>query len=248
MRPSSLRVASPALELRQHRPARARQHPLRHLPAYPPVSRGPRRPMHAAARGGPARGGLRGGADGPRGRSRTVGAAEAGWPGRARERPEPPSSLPRRPPWRLSGRRPPSRLPWRARRPLRRGLGGRAEVASQSAAGRRCPAGEQRGGGDRLARGGKPSSTRRSNGEVGQHVIAEALYPSGNGVNGRLLNFYKAFFHSRCSSLSSIRVLKERIAAPGAGSLNLVLLALYPVCDAVQRVQRKMEWLLQGGT
>ena len=138
-------------------------------------------------------------------------------------------------------------------RPAWQGGGGQperdgAKVASRSATGRRCPAGERRGGGDRLARGGKPSGTRRSNGEVGQHVIAEALYPSGNGVNGRLLNFYRAFFRSRCSTIFDIRVLKERIAAPGAGSLNLVLLALYPVCDAVQRVQRKMEWLLHGGT
>ena len=93
-------------------------------------------------------------------------------------------------------------------------------MASRSAAGRRWPAGERRGGGDRLARGGKPSGACRSNGEVGQHVIAEALYPSGNGVNGRLLNFYRAFFRSHCSTIFDIRVLKERIAAPGAGSLT----------------------------
>jgi len=30
-------------------------------------------------------------------------------------------------------------------------------------------------------------------------------------------------------------------------AINLVMLALYPECEAVQRVQRNMEWILQGG-
>ena len=91
---------------------------------------------------------------------------------------------------------------WPGRAGLPPGGHGGRDVLSDAAyaAGRRWPAGERRGGGDRLARGGKPSGARRSNGEVGQHVIAEALYPSGNGVNGRLLNFYRAFFRSRCST------------------------------------------------
>ena len=31
-------------------------------------------------------------------------------------------------------------------------------------------------------------------------------------------------------------------------AINLVMLALSPVCEVVQRVQRNMEWLIWGGT
>ena len=89
-------------------------------------------------------------------------------------------------------------------RPARQGGGGRLESGGAEVTGWHAE-------GSRRARA---EATARWAGEVGQHVIAEALYPSGNGVNGRLLNFYRVFFRSRCSTLSCIRVLKERIAAP----------------------------------